>query len=63
MALTLVTTPAPPQSPTGDELKALLRQSVVLGALEEIMKLDDCQVLRAACRARYLDMTDGRLPS
>lgn len=59
----LVPKSPPPPSPTGDELKALLRQSVVLGALEEIMKLDDCQVLRAAARARYLDLTDGRLPS
>ena len=46
----------------GRDLKALLRQSVILAALENIMKLDECPVLRAAARARYLDLTDGRLP-
>lgn len=48
--------------PSSAELKALLRQSVVLCALENLMKLDTDPVLRAAARARYLDLTDGRLP-
>ncbi|PAQ03688.1 hypothetical protein LRP31_25680 [Mesorhizobium mediterraneum] len=47
---------------TSAELRALLKQSVILAALENLMKLDECPVLRAACRARYLDLTDGRLP-
>ncbi len=61
MTLTLVTT-TPPHSPTGDELKAMLRQSVILAAIESILKHDTDPVLRAAARARYLDLTDGRQP-
>lgn len=48
--------------PSSAELKVLLRQSVILAALENLMKLDTDPVLRAAARARYLDLTDGRLP-
>jgi hypothetical protein len=44
------------------DLKDMLKQSVLLAALENIMKLDSCPVLRAAARARYLDLTDGRIP-
>lgn len=58
----LVPKSSPPYSATGDGLKALLRRSVVLAALEEILKLDDCPAFRAAARARYLDLTDGKLP-
>lgn len=39
--------------------KEAWRLSVVLAALESLMKFDECAVLRAACRARYLDLTDG----
>lgn len=39
--------------------KEAWRLSVVLAALESLMKYDECAVLRAACRARYLDLTDG----
>lgn len=38
------------------------RVSLVLAALESLMKYDECTVLRAACRARYLDLTDGKAP-
>lgn len=44
-----------------EDLKETLRQSVILAALENLMKLDSDPVLRAAARARYLDLTDGRL--
>lgn len=39
--------------------KEAWRLSLVLAALESLMKYDECAVLRAACRARYLDLTDG----
>ncbi len=38
------------------------RVSLILAALENLMKYDECAVLRAACRARYLDLTDGKAP-
>lgn len=38
------------------------RLSLILAALESLMKYDECAVLRAACRARYLDLTDGKAP-
>lgn len=39
--------------------KEAWRLSVVLAALESLMKYDECAVLKAACKARYLDLTDG----
>lgn len=50
------------ETPSSQDLKAMLRQSVLLAALENLMQYDTDPVLRAACRARYLDLTDGRLP-
>jgi len=44
------------------DLNEMLQKSVVLASLENLMKLDECPVLRAAARARYLDLTDGRMP-
>jgi len=44
------------------ELKALLQRSVLLAALENVAKLDTDPSLKAACRARYLDLTDGKAP-
>lgn len=38
------------------------RLSLILAALENLMKYDTDMVLRAACRARYLDLTDGKAP-
>ena len=40
--------------------KEAWRISLILAALENLMKYDECAVLRAACRARYLDLTDGK---
>lgn len=50
---------------TQEELKANRQvwvNSLILAALENLMKYDECAVLRAACRARYLDLTDGKEP-
>lgn len=47
---------------TKADLKLMLVKSVILASLENLMKHDDCPVLRAACRARYLDLTDGKAP-
>ncbi|TJU85609.1 MAG: hypothetical protein E5Y10_24630 [Mesorhizobium sp.] len=47
---------------TPRDLKDMLQKSVILASLENLMKLDTDPVLRAAARARYLDLTDGRLP-
>lgn len=58
----LTTVPGTPRETERSDLKELLRQSVVLAALENIIKLDNEPCLRAAARARYLDLTDGRLP-
>ncbi|WP_181175722.1 hypothetical protein [Mesorhizobium sp. B2-3-4] len=41
------------------DAKEAFRLSLILAALENLMKYDECAVLRAACRARYLDLTDG----
>lgn len=41
-------------------LKELLRASVVLTSLENLMKLDDCPEMRAAARKRYVDLTNNR---
>ena len=36
------------------------RLSLVIAALSNLMSHDTDPVLRAACRARYLDLTDGK---
>ena len=38
------------------------RLSLLIAALSNIMSYDTDPILRAACRARYLDLTDGRAP-
>ncbi|RWO34776.1 MAG: hypothetical protein EOS10_00285 [Mesorhizobium sp.] len=58
MTLTLV--PGTPRD--SRDLKEMFQKSVILASLENLMKLDTDPVLRAAARARYLDLTDGRLP-
>jgi hypothetical protein len=40
--------------------KEALRENLVIAALDSIIRHDNCPVLRAACRARYLEITDGR---
>ena len=40
--------------------KEALRERLVIAALDSIIRNDSCPVLRAACRARYLEITDGR---
>ncbi len=36
------------------------RLSLVIAALANLVRYDTDPVLRAACRARYLDLTDGK---
>lgn len=43
--------------------KEAWRLSLVLAALENLMKFDEEATARAVYRARYLDLTDGKLPS
>ena len=38
------------------------RVSLILAALENLIKFDNDAPARAVYRARYLDLTDGRLP-
>lgn len=45
------------------DLRQMLIRSVILSSLEYLVKYDDCPVFRAAARARYCDLTDGKLPS
>jgi len=47
---------------TSPELLEAFRKSLVLAALENLLKHDDDATARAVYRARYLDLTDGRLP-
>lgn len=42
------------------EQKEAWRLSLIIAALSNIMSHDTDPVLRAACRARYLDLTDGK---
>lgn len=44
---------------TSAELKAQLQRSVVLAALENIMRLDRDRALRKEVRRRYLELTGG----
>lgn len=50
-------------SETPTDLKTLLVKSVILAALENLMKLDDSDEFRTVVRRRYLDLTKGGLPS
>lgn len=44
------------------DLRDRMRMSLILAALENIIKHDDEPSLKAACRARYCDLTDGKAP-
>jgi hypothetical protein len=44
---------------TRADLKTLLRRSVLLAALENVAKLETDPSLKAACRTRFLELTDG----
>jgi hypothetical protein len=43
-----------------EDPKEAWRKSLIIAALDNIIHHDDCPVLRAACRARYLEITDGK---
>jgi hypothetical protein len=43
-----------------EDPKEAFRVSLIIAALDNIIRHDDCRVLRAACRARYLEITDGK---
>jgi hypothetical protein len=43
-----------------DDPKEVARLNKVIAALDSIIRNDQCPVLRAACRARYLEITDGK---
>ena len=45
------------------DLKALLQRSVLIAALENVAKFETEPSLKAAARARFLDLTDGRHPT
>jgi hypothetical protein len=45
------------------DLKALLQRSVLIAALENVAKFETEPSLKAAARARFLDLTDGRRPT
>lgn len=47
----------------GDELREALRLSLVLAALENLMKYDTDRAAHAVYRSRYLELTDGGLPA
>jgi hypothetical protein len=40
--------------------KEALRLSLIIASLSNIIQHDQCPVLKAACRARYLEITDGK---
>lgn len=44
------------------DLKEQLRLSLILAALENLLKYDTDATARAVYRARYLDLTDGKAP-
>ena len=41
-------------------LKEQFRLSLLLAALENVLKLDDDEALRAAARRRYLELTERK---
>jgi len=43
-----------------EDPKEAWRQSLIIAAIDSIIRHDDCPVLRAACRARYLQITEGK---
>lgn len=43
-------------------LRERFRLSLVLSALENLVKHDTDPAFKAAARARYVDLTDGRAP-
>lgn len=47
-------------SPNHSDLKEQLRKSVILGALEQILKHDDEPFLRLAARCRYEELTNPK---
>lgn len=57
--MTVTQFPRPPAIPVEDQKEAW-RLSLVIAALSNLMSHDTDPVLRAACRARYLDLTDGK---